>query len=148
MAIALTSEEKVILSSVSIPPRPEVLLKFSEEAKKEEPNISVISNILQSDVAISAAILQVVNSAAFRRSKEIESIDQAIMTLGLKRLVPLVKAVALQSTVGYDPALANFWNSHTDIAQFSAAIATKLNKAGLANHAYMLCLFHFVVCFE
>lgn len=144
MAIALTSEEKVILSSVSIPPRPEVLLKFSEEAKKEEPNISVISNILQSDVAISAAILQVVNSAAFRRSKEIESIDQAIMTLGLKRLVPLVKAVALQSTVGNDPALANFWNSQTDIAQFSAAIATKLNKAGLANHAYMLGLFHFV----
>lgn len=144
MAISLTSEEKAILSSVSIPPRPEVLLKFSEEAKKEEPNISVISNILQSDVGISAAILQVVNSAAFRRSKEIESIDQAIMTLGLKRLVPLVKAVALQSTVGNDPALSNFWNSQTDIAQFSATIATKLNKPSLANHAYMLGLFHFV----
>ncbi|WP_372765855.1 HDOD domain-containing protein [Pseudoalteromonas sp.] len=144
MSISLTTDEKAILSSVSIPPRPEVLLKFSEEAKKAEPNISVISNILQSDVAISAAILQVVNSAAFRRCKEIESIDQAIMTLGLKRLVPLVRAVALQSTIGDDPKLSNFWDSQTEIAQFSASIASKLNKTTLSNHAYMLGLFHFV----
>ena len=36
MPISLTKEEKAILNSVSIPPRPEVLLKFSEEAKKDQ----------------------------------------------------------------------------------------------------------------
>lgn len=144
MPIALTAEEKAILRSVSIPPRPEVLLKFSEETKKPEPNIGNIANILHADVGISAAILQVVNSAAFRRSREIESIDQAIMTLGLKRLVPLVRAVALKATIGNDPAMASFWDSQSDIGNFSSLIANKLNKSALANHAYMLGLFHFV----
>ena len=90
MSISLTDKEKAILRSVSIPPRPEALIKFSEETKKSEPNISRVSEILQNDVGICAAILQVVNSSAFRRAKEIESIDQAIMILGLKRLIPSI----------------------------------------------------------
>ncbi|NOU49232.1 HDOD domain-containing protein [Pseudoalteromonas sp. JBTF-M23] len=144
MAITLTNEEKRILKNVSIPPRPEVLIQFSQETKKPEPNISAIANILHADIGISAAVLQVVNSAAFRRSREIESIDQAIMTLGLKRLVPLVKAVALKSTVGHNSAMADFWEAQTEIAQYASVLANALQKPSLANHAYMLGLFHFV----
>ncbi|WP_105168347.1 HDOD domain-containing protein [Pseudoalteromonas sp. T1lg23B] len=144
MAITLTQEEKSILKNVSIPPRPEVLIEFSQEAKKPEPNISTIAKILHSDVGISAAVLQVVNSAAFRRAREIDSIDQAIMTLGLKRLVPLVKAVALKATVGQDSQMAEFWDSQTEIAQCASVVANALKKPSLANHAYMLGLFHFV----
>ncbi len=142
MPISLTNEEKAILRSVSIPPRPEALIKFSEETKKTEPNISRVSEILQEDVGICAAILQVVNSSAFRRAKEIESIDQAIMILGLKRLVPLVKAVAVKAAVGTDPTMAKFWDVQTDIAHIASIVAVKLEKPAFSNHAYMLALFH------
>lgn len=64
-------------------------------------------------MGISAAVLQVVNSAAFRRAREIDSIDQAIMTLGLKRLVPLVKAVALRATVGQNTEIAQWLPMYT-----------------------------------
>lgn len=142
MPISLTNEEKAILRSVSIPPRPEALIKFSEETKKAEPNISRVSEILQDDVGICAAILQVVNSSAFRRAKEIESIDQAIMILGLKRLVPLVKAVAVKAAVGTDSTMAKFWDLQTDIAHIASIVAMKFDKPALSNHAYMLALFH------
>ncbi|KZN55516.1 HDOD domain-containing protein [Pseudoalteromonas luteoviolacea] len=144
MAISLTQQEKQILRAISIPPRPEALVQFSQETKSPEPNINKITQILQSDVAISAAILQVVNSAAFRRSKEIESLEQAIMILGLKRLIPLVKAVAVKATVETPPALENFWQDQSDIAQLCSTLCLKLNKPGLSNHAYMLGLFHTV----
>ena len=142
MAIRITPEEKQILRSVTIPPRPEALLKFSEEAKKPEPNIGKIAEAIHSDVGISSAILQVVNSAAFRRMKEIESIDQAVMVLGLKRLVPLVKAVALKSTVGNDSALNEFWQDQSSIATACSIIANEIEKPDLSNHGYMLGLFH------
>ncbi|ALU42011.1 HDOD domain-containing protein [Pseudoalteromonas rubra] len=142
MAISLTQQEKLILKTVNIPPRPQALLQFSEEAKLQEPNITKISDILQSDVAISAAILQVVNSAAFRRSREIDSIEQAVMVLGLKRLIPLVKAVALKSSVDLPAALSDFWETQSDIGQHASAICNRLNRPALANHAYMLGLFH------
>nr|WP_239032139.1 HDOD domain-containing protein [Pseudoalteromonas sp. MMG022] len=140
----MTQEEKSILKNVSIPPRPEVLIQFSQETKKPEPNIAQIAKILHSDVGISAAVLQVVNSAAFRRAREIESIDQAIMTLGLKRLVPLVKAVALKATVGHNSSMAVFWEDQTEIAECASLVANALQKPNLANQAYMLGLFHFV----
>ncbi|MCG7534878.1 HDOD domain-containing protein [Pseudoalteromonas sp. OOF1S-7] len=142
MAISLTQQEKLILKTVSIPPRPQALLQFSEEAKQPEPNITRISEVLQSDVAISAAILQVVNSAAFRRSREIDSIEQAVMILGLKRLIPLVKAVALKSSVDLPPALSDFWETQSEIGQHASVICNRLNRPALANHAYMLGLFH------
>ena len=142
MPISLTNEEKAILRSVSIPPRPEALIKFSEETKKSEPNISRVSEILQNDVGICAAILQVVNSSAFRRAKEIESIDQAIMILGLKRLIPLVKAVAVKAAVGKDPTMAKFWDLQSNIAHIASIAAMKIDKPSLSNHAYMLALFH------
>lgn len=143
MPISLTQTEKQILKQVNLPPRPQALLDFSQEAKKPEPNISKIAQILHADVAISAAILQVVNSAAFRRNREIESIDQAIMMLGLKRVIPLVKAVALKSSVKASPQIAQFWEEQTQIADSCALLCNRLNKPGLSNHAYMLGLFHF-----
>lgn len=143
MPISLTQTEKLILKQVNLPPRPQALLDFSQEAKKPEPNIAKIAQVLHADVAISAAILQVVNSAAFRRNREIESIDQAIMMLGLKRVIPLVKAVALKSSVKASPQIAQFWEEQTQIADSCALLCNRLNKPGLSNHAYMLGLFHF-----
>ncbi|KZN33202.1 hypothetical protein N474_19080 [Pseudoalteromonas luteoviolacea CPMOR-2] len=144
MAISLTQQEKQILRTISIPPRPEALVQFSQETKSAEPDIGKITTILQGDVAISAAVLQVVNSAAFRRSREIESLEQAIMILGLKRLIPLVKAVAVKATVETPKSLENFWVEQSDIAQLCSTLCNKLKKPALANHAYMLGLFHTV----
>ncbi|KZN48775.1 HDOD domain-containing protein [Pseudoalteromonas luteoviolacea] len=144
MAISLTPQEKQILRTISIPPRPEALVEFSQETKFAEPDISKITKILQGDVAISAAVLQVVNSAAFRRAREIESLEQAIMILGLKRLIPLVKAVAVKATVETPKSLENFWAEQSDIAQLCTSLCNKLHKPALANHAYMLGLFHTV----
>jgi len=142
VAITITTSEKQILQSVTIPPRPEALLKVSNEAKQPEPDLQVIAKTIASDISISAAVLQVVNSAAFRRAKEIESIQQAVMTLGLKRLLPLVKSVALKSAMGQADKLANFWDEANQIASGASIISRLINKPALADNAYMLGLFH------
>lgn len=142
MGITITSQEKAILQKVSIPPRPEALIKIAEEAKKAEPDVGNIARIITSDVGISAAVLQVVNSPVFRRAKEIQSIQQAVMTLGFKRLIPLVKSVALQSSMGNAKKLAEFWDTASKIANAASISAGLLNKSALIDHAYMLGLFH------
>ncbi|AWB65340.1 histidine kinase [Saccharobesus litoralis] len=142
MAITVTVAEKKILQNVDIPPRPEALLKVSEEARKPEPDVSVIAHAIAGDISISAAVLQVVNSAAFRRVREIESIEQAVMILGLRRILPIVKAVALKSSMKQDPILDEFWDDANKIAQACAIVAAQLEKPQLADNAYMLGLFH------
>ncbi len=142
MGIAITAQEKAILQKISIPPRPEALIKIGEEAKKPEPNVSRIASTIAADVGISSAVLQVVNSAAFRRAKEIQSIQQAVMTLGFKRLLPLVKSVALKSSMGQADKLASFWETATSIANAASISADLLQKPALKDHSYMLGLFH------
>ncbi len=142
MAISITAHEKQILQSVTIPPRPQALLSVAAEAKKPEPSIPVIAKAINSDIAISSAVLQVVNSAAFRRAREIESIDQAVMILGLKRIIPLVKAVALKASMSNSEKLEAFWKRAEAVATGTVEVAKLLDKPELADHAYMLGLFH------
>ncbi|MCC2604771.1 HDOD domain-containing protein [Planctobacterium marinum] len=142
MGISITAQEKAILQKVAIPPRPETLIKIGEESKKAEPDVSKIAAMITADVGISAAVLQVVNSPVFRRSREIQSIQQAVMTLGLKRLMPLVKSVALKTAVGETEQLAAFWDTASKIANAASIAADLLDKTALKDHAYMLGLFH------
>lgn len=142
MTIAVTPQEKEILSKVSIPPRPQALMKITQEAKQAEPNVRVIADAISEDAAISAAVLQVVNSVAFARMKKIDSIQQAVMTLGIKRIFPLVKAVALKSALPESKDLREFWQSSSMVATACTLFCEALSKPELADNAYMLGLFH------
>ena len=142
MTIEITAAEKAVLQGVTIPPRPEALLKISAEGKKEQPDMSIIAKAISEDVGISSSVLQVVNSAAFRRASEIQSIKQAVMTLGIKRLLPLVKSVALKSSMGESDRLASFWDHASKIATVASFAAEILEKPAFKDHAYMLGLFH------
>jgi HD-like signal output (HDOD) protein len=142
MTIEITAVEKAVLQDVTIPPRPEALLNITNESKKEEPDMSLIAKAISEDVSISSSVLQVVNSAAFRRASEIQSIQKAVMTLGLKRLLPLVKSVALKSAMGESDRLASFWEHASKIATVASLAADILQKPALKDHAYMLGLFH------
>lgn len=142
MTITITPQEKEILATVTIPPRPQALMNISQEAKKPEPDIKVIADAISADAAISAAVLQVVNSAAFARRNKIESIQQAVMTLGIKRVFPLVKAVALKSALPENSDLKAFWENSALVATACTLFSEALNHPNLADNAYMLGLFH------
>ena len=142
MAIVITAREKQILRDVSIPPRPEILLKISAEAKQAEPNVEKIAQFIAEDISISAAVLQIVNSVAYRRANRIKSIQQAVMLLGFRRVFPLVKAVALKSSISTDSELDSFWDMTNTIAHAASHAASLLGRHGLVDNAYMLGLFH------
>lgn len=141
MAIEITTTEKRLLQRVSIPPRPETLLTVSREAKKSEPDVTVIAESISADISIAAAVLQVVNSAAYRRAREVDSIQQAVMTLGFRRVFPIVRAVALKSALSSDYDLSEFWRYNEWVASACVMIAEAIGRPELRDHAYMLGLF-------
>ncbi|MGY5452312.1 HDOD domain-containing protein [Agarivorans sp. MS3-6] len=142
MSLTITAAEKAILEDLSIPPRPQVLLTITQETKKAEPDVSVIAEAIASDVGISGAVLQIVNSAAFRRLNEIKSIHQAVMTLGINRVFPIVKAVALKGAMPASKTLDAFWLEANLLASCAAATAEELGFESAKDNAYMLGLFH------
>ncbi|GAA5216402.1 HDOD domain-containing protein [Corallincola platygyrae] len=142
MAIATGVSESKVLENVVIPPRPEVLLQVSEELKQNEPDIRKIGDAIAKDVSISAGVLQVVNSAAYKREKTIESIHQAVMLLGMNRVYAVVRAVALRNMVADSYHLEAFWDTASNVANACVMVAEGLGMGDELDNAYLMGLFH------
>ncbi|PCJ17979.1 MAG: histidine kinase [Gammaproteobacteria bacterium] len=132
---------KELADRVKIPPRPEVLITVMEEAKKEDPDFNRISKALSSDVSLSAAILQVVNSPFFGLRNRISSIQQAMALLGLKKVSSVVRVVSLRNSVTNELELGRFWDTASEVANICGMLAPKLSALA-ADDAYTLGLFH------
>jgi HD-like signal output (HDOD) protein len=143
MKLKIDAKEKEILRTVNIPPRPESLIQVQEEAKKDEPNFANIAKAIVADVSISGAVIQIVNSPAFRRPSTIRSIDQAVMMLGLKRVVAIVNAVAIRSAAGGNQEkLKEFWTTAAEVAQACVIFCKHIGLKAFEDNAYTIGLFH------
>jgi HD-like signal output (HDOD) protein len=142
MAVQIAPQEQSILENVEIPPRPKALISVNEECKKDEPGFANIAHAITEDVSISAAVLKVVNSPAFRRPNAISSIDQALNMLGLKRVLSIVNAVSVRNAIQTSVDLESFWEYCSAVAHASVLVCKQLKLQALADDAYTLGLFH------
>jgi HD-like signal output (HDOD) protein len=142
MTIEIEAQERQILDSIELPPRPKALLTITEEARKENARFPVIAHAIVEDVSISAAVLKVVNSPAFRRPNPISAIDQALSMLGIKRVLAIVNAVAVRNAVKTGVDLEEFWEFGAVAANACTLTAKRLKKMALMDDAYTLGLFH------
>lgn len=142
MAVQIAPQEQAILDNVELPPRPKALITVNEECKKDEPSFANITHAITEDVSISAAVLKVVNSPAFRRPNAISSIDQALNMLGLKRVLSIVNAVSVRGAIKTSVDLETFWEYCSAVAHASVLVCKQLKMQALADDAYTLGLFH------
>ncbi|MFZ2161931.1 MAG: HDOD domain-containing protein [Sideroxyarcus sp.] len=135
-----------ILGGISLPSCPAILMSIMSESRKDEPDFNQISDLVSSDAGISASVLKLVNSPAFRRSTNIGSIRQAVAVLGLKKVMLAVNAMFLRSSVtATHPAAKVFLEKFWEKSSHTAASAMKLAKLfpGVSGEdAYTLGLFH------
>ena len=130
-----------IAKSVRIPPRPEALILFRQEMANASPNFNKLAAAVSSDVSLSGAVLQIINSPAFGARSKVTSISHACNMLGLVRVEKIVQAVALRGALSKGVSLERFWDSASEIANLARILAQKLSGIP-ADDAYTLGLFH------
>ena len=129
------------LKGISIPPRPQVLVKLNKEMHKDDPDPQVIVRLISADVGLSAAVLKTVNSPFFGLSSKISSVANAVKLLGLKAAGQIVTGLVLRSSVvGEARSLERFWDSAEKVAGMAAYIASTLPR-GPRDDAYSFGLF-------
>jgi HD-like signal output (HDOD) protein len=86
-----------------------------------------IAGLIEQDVALSAKVMQMVNSAFFGTPRHVSSPSQAAVTLGLETLRSLVLRSGLFSPAPFDDArqrqLASIWVRSQQVAQLSRGFA-------------------------
>ncbi|EXI85031.1 MAG: HDOD domain protein [Candidatus Accumulibacter sp. BA-94] len=129
------------LKGISIPARPQVLVRLDSELAKDDPEPVVIVRLISSDVVLSAAMLKTVNSPFFGLSRRISSVGQAVNMLGLKMTARIVTGLVLRMTMGGKQAsLERFWDTAEKVACISSYIASTLPR-GPRDEAYCFGLF-------
>ncbi len=137
-----TQELEKLLDGIRIPPQPETLLAITRELHQKEPDLPRVSDLVRSDVALSAGVLKVVNSAQFGVRARIRSVHQAITLLGLGCITNLLSATALKRSMESCgvPSMPRYWDSAAAIASAAMELARRLHVA-TPDEAYTLGLF-------
>ena len=134
---------KLLLQGISIPPQPQIMVDLHMEQAMPDPDMARISQIISQDVGLSAAVLKLVNSAAFNLPRKITSIQQAVMILGTNSITNIINGLAVKSELSDDTiqSLHGFWDTAVDVAAISSSIANQL-KFKYKDECYALGLFH------
>tara|TARA_R110001592_G_scaffold97541_1_gene279433 strand:- start:3362 stop:4192 length:831 start_codon:yes stop_codon:yes gene_type:complete len=114
-----------------LPVLPVLLLELMDSFSNEKAQVEDIAKKVAMDQSISAKVIRMANSAAYRRGKEVESIEQAVIRLGLIQVRSMVVAAALSNTFPDIPGFDKnkFWTDTFTTASIAKALAkhTKVN---------------------
>ncbi len=133
-------------SGVRIPPQPKVVLEMQSLLLSDDYDMRKVAKVIAQDPGIVAMLFKVARSPVFQRAKPLTTLDQVLMTVGIKQTFNLVQAAALAGAVsdGTRKAFERFWTRAQEVAQLAAIIAE--DRVSVCNvfpdQAYMAGIFH------
>jgi putative nucleotidyltransferase with HDIG domain len=142
---SLPSPEEIDRAVEQLKPVPQAALKIMRLIDEEEYDIRTLAGELRKDQVLCARTLKLANSVMFASRNPIESIDHALMYLGVNLLVKFVIAAAVedffaQSASGYSLCKGGLYHHAVGTAVVSEKLAkvTATAKPGLAYTAGLL----------
>jgi len=122
---------KLVTGIQNLPSVPILYLSLLKEFQSEQPTMSKVAEIISMDVAMTAKILQLVNSAFFSIPYKISNLNQALSILGLNTIKALVLSVGVfsqyQNRVYSTFSIDDLWQHSIFVGNLSGAIAASVN---------------------
>ena len=134
-------EAERIATSLDIPPCPTILTRFHKEFHLPNPDLRRLSNLISTDIGLSATVIKTVNSPFYGLAKKATSVEQSISILGLRASANLISGLLLRNAfpASSGPVLEAFWETSMRIAGLAAAIASHVQSVrGDEAHTYVL----------
>lgn len=135
-------EALAVIKSVGVPSQPKVVTEVYKEMNREDPDVAKISQLVSKDIGLTAKALKIANSPFFSIKEKADTVDQALVVLGLKNFYNTIVASTLREALS-DKGVVNdhFWDHSMITATIASHIAGK-TRAISPEFAYTLGLFH------
>lgn len=112
------------LKTIVVPPCPALLIQLREAMAQPEPDLSAISRIASSDVAMSVALIRKANGPLFAAQAPVRAVGQALNRLGLDTTAAVMTGFLASSGIHADTRhLARFWEQSAQRASAMSALA-------------------------
>jgi len=108
---------------------------------KEEPHIKKIARLINRDVAISGNLLAIANSAMFNLGRHIETVEDAIMLIGLNNCNALMTSLMMRRALSHGKMMMpRFWDV-SEKRSWGMMYVAKLTRVSSPELAYNFGLF-------
>jgi HD-like signal output (HDOD) protein len=94
---------------IQIPSQPEPLLRLSLLMAEQEANMAALSDLIESDMALAAAVLKAVNSSLYGLSGRVQSVQQSITYLGMREVAGIALEFGLRAVFPPAAELDALW---------------------------------------
>lgn len=124
-----------------LPSLPQVLVRILDAVSQESADFQQLSSIIRQDSAMSARLIAVANSGFYRRQHHCDTVDRALMCLGLETVRTLVITAAVKQYFSYfdkdhQQFMTRFWRRSLAAAQCAQTFASLTGYQGLSQ-AYL-----------
>lgn len=143
--MSLRSLEQIAERARRVPRLPDAALRLVRVISDPLSTIGEIVETIRYDQAVTVEVLRLCNSAYFGLTRRVHSLDDAVRLLGTTKVLQLVMAAHVQSTLsrpqdGYGLRPGALWEHSVGVALASRALAVrlKLREMGLCFTAGLL----------
>ena len=141
------SIKRIVSQTETLPSLPAVYTEIIRELQSAEPSVKKVGEIISTDLAMTAKILQVVNSAFFGLVRKISNPKDAVMLLGTETIKALVLSVKIfsefnQKKLGWFD-FDELFDHSMSVSMFAQTISKEEQlDQSLVNHSLMAGMFH------
>ena len=131
----------------SLPSLPTLYLELTEELRSPEPSVAKVSRLISADIAMTAKILQLVNSAFFGLRHQVSDASRAVGLLGFDIVKSLVLSTHIfsefQTALFTDADLKYLWEHSLASANYAKRLAMHENaEQQMVDDCFTAALLH------
>jgi len=120
---------------IHIPSQPEPLMRLSLLMAADEPNLAALAELIESDMALAAAVLKAVNSSLYGLAGRVQSVQQSITYLGMREIAGIALEFGLRAVFPPAVELDALWARAGQRGVIMGRLAKALQMDAWAAHS-------------
>ncbi|HET9822602.1 MAG TPA: HDOD domain-containing protein [Burkholderiaceae bacterium] len=120
---------------IDLPAQPGALARLSHLLAADAVDLAAASALIETDMALAAAVLRAVNSSLYGLQGRVRSVLQAAQFLGLREIAAITYEMALRAVFPPEPVLAPVWDRAARRGLLMGRLAQRLGVDGWIAHS-------------
>ena len=120
---------------IDIPAQPQSLVQLSLLLAADDINLQAASSLIETDMALAAAVMKAVNSSLYGLKGRVQSVHQAVTYLGIREVAAITFEMGLRAAFPPAPELDPLWQRAAHRGLLMGRLAQALSLDAWAAHS-------------
>jgi HD-like signal output (HDOD) protein len=121
--------------NIDIPAQPHALVQLSLLMAEDDVDLKGVSALVESDMALAAAVMKAVNSSLYGLKGRVQSVQQAVTYLGMREIAGITYEMGLRAAFAPAAELEPLWQRAAHRGLLMGRIAQVLGVDAWAGHS-------------